>query len=250
VKRKQKKQRTYRMIPEEEIIRLQSIATCETLGDAPTVQTMVEIVEKANAWGEELVGLAKQQLPPSEYAFPCRAGCCYCCTVQVMVTAPEVVRIVEHLRAVFSREEQEALEARVVEQDRITRGMSAAQRGESRLPCPLLVDGLCSVYSVRPLQCQGWNSLDVDGCRRSLETMENSVVQFLPQLEIMANVQAGIRVGLALYGRDADELELTAALRIALEDATAIERWAAGEPVFQEARLRRARPVFTIIEQR
>jgi hypothetical protein len=60
---------------------------------------------------------------------------------------------------------------------------------------------------------------------------------YLPQQQLAAFVLDGLRAGLGENRLDATLLELTAALRIALETPTVEERWLAGEGVFVPARL-------------
>ena len=117
-----------------------------------------------------------------------------------------------------------------------TRGLDSGRRADLKMPCPLLVERRCSVYSVRPLKCRGGNSVDSDTCQNYWEQGESGPLPvYLPQITAADRVQAGIAEG--LDRPDGDRLELVAALRIALDDPHAGCRWIAGEPVFEEARL-------------
>jgi hypothetical protein len=58
-----------------------------------------------------------------------------------------------------------------------------------------------------------------------------------PQLRVAVFVLDGLPAGLVESRLDGALLELTSALRIALETPSAEERWLAGEAVFKEARL-------------
>jgi hypothetical protein len=46
----------------------------------------------------------------------------------------------------------------------------------AHVPCALLVDGRCSVYSVRPLLCRGYLSTDREGCRAGFEGRTHSEI--------------------------------------------------------------------------
>ena len=57
---------------------------------------------------------------------------------------------------------------------------------------------------------------------------------FLPQYSAFKNTQAALA---RATNNSVELLELTTALRIALDDETAIDRWLAGENTFQKAAL-------------
>jgi hypothetical protein len=116
--------------------------------------------------------------------------------------------------------------------------MSDEARGEARLPCPLLVANECSVYPVRPLDCRAYNSRSVAACRDAFESYADwDVPVDAEHQSFYKSVQAGLLQALARSGRPASLLELTAALRVILEDPDAILRWCAGENVFAAAEL-------------
>ncbi|WP_434048989.1 MULTISPECIES: YkgJ family cysteine cluster protein [Sorangium] len=180
----------------------------------------------------------KHQPPPRPIA--CAAGCQWCCYVKVSVTAAEVLRIVEYARANFSDSERETMRERVRAADQVTRGMGFLERGSIQLACPLLVDGRCSVYPVRPLPCIGHNSFDADECRRGYEDTapdkDHDIELYAPQHAIADAANTGLGVGLGEAGLDGTPLELTAALRIALDRENAPDRYAQGRHVFTPAR--------------
>ena len=116
--------------------------------------------------------------------------------------------------------------------------MSDEARGETRLPCPLLVANECSVYPVRPLDCRAYNSRSVAACRDAFERYADwDVPVDAEHQSFYKSVQAGLLQALARSGRPASLLELTAALRVILEDPDAVPRWCAGENVFAAAEL-------------
>ena len=85
------------------------------------------------------------------------------------------------------------------------------------MPCPLLVDELCSVYEARPLVCRGYNSTDVEACRRAHANPGLLVPTFAP----LKDVTDGATVGMAQQLRDAGfsdaMVDLGTALHIVLE---------------------------------
>jgi hypothetical protein len=207
----------------------------ELLREERGVETLVFLVEETAKGAQMVADETREKL---NVQTACAEGCVYCCYLQVSVTAPEVMRLAAHIRQNFTAEEQAALKERLAQLDTETRGMSAMERAQATLPCALLVENRCSAYAARPYMCMGCNSMDVNPCREFFEgDYRVTAPSFQPQDDAARGVQAGLMGGLSDSGYRPELLELTAALRIALEIPDAGERWAAGEPVFAPARM-------------
>jgi len=177
----------------------------------------------------------------------CGAGCSHCCHQAVGVSPPEVFAIHGHLRATRSPGDLEAAVDRIRAADDRTRGMTVAERLSPDLPCVFLVDDRCSIYAVRPLACRGTNSLDAAACARNLRNPDAraaflagqaSVPCFREPIRAFHAVAAGMQLALAdLHGLETSPLELTAAMRILVDDPEGVpERWLAGADPFAAAR--------------
>jgi len=165
----------------------------------------------------------------------CRKYCAHCCYKSVSVTPAEVIRLAEHVRAALRPQALAKLKARLRALDDKTRGMTPVERSRARLPCALLIGRLCIAHAARPASCRGFNSRDVQACEKSLRQRDVQIPVYKLQYQIFAEAHLGLRQGLADAGLPSPHLELTAALRIALETSNAAERWLAGEPVFRAA---------------
>lgn len=188
--------------------------------------------------GLELARAALAREPPSR-PIACAKGCSFCCFSKVVVTPPEALRLAAHLRRTLDPGALAAVLARIAAVDDRTRGLTRAQRFEAKIACPLLGDdGSCSVHDVRPLTCAGWTSLDVGACERhfAAEIEGASAPVYGLGYEITGAILAGLVLACGDAGLDGALLELTAALRIALERPTAGERWRRRLPVFALAR--------------
>ena len=202
-------------------------------------------IEAARLALDRAVGLARTALerePPTR-PIACAKGCSFCCSAKVVVTAPEALRIAAHLRSTLDPEALSAVTARVAAADDRTRGLTRARRFEAKIACPLLApDGSCSVHEARPLTCAGWTSLDVGACAShfaagiEVETETTSPPVYGLGYELTGAVLAGLALACSDAGRDGALLELTAAVRIALDRPTAGERWRRRLPVFALAR--------------
>ncbi len=165
----------------------------------------------------------------------CRKYCAHCCYKTVSATPAEVFHLARYVAANLSAKALAKLKARLRGLDDKTRGMSPEERGRARLPCALLVGRLCIAHPARPASCRGFNSRDVGACERALRRREVEIPVYLPQYRIFGQAHLGLRAGLAESGLASTHLELTPALRIALEAPDAAARYLAGEPVFRVA---------------
>jgi Fe-S-cluster containining protein len=197
---------------------------------------VIAVCEHASAVAGAAVEDALRQQPPRRPP-ACREGCTWCCHKVVGTAAPEVLRIAAHLRNVLTAAECEALHAAAVSGDERRRALGPARRRVA-LPCPLLRDGRCAAYPVRPLTCRGYNSSDARRCEASVSGAGPvEVPVYGPQQRLHTFVLDGLRAGAEECGLAGDLLDLTAALRVALDTPDAAERWLAGEDVFAAARM-------------
>ena len=175
-------------------------------------------------------------MPPAAAGEPlaCKAGCTYCCHNVVMATAPEIFSAASELRA---RHDQAFVAGVVGRCDAV-----GATAGIRRSPCPLLHDNLCSVYSARPTVCRKHTSFSVDACIADYEGRGGEIPIRRFDQEIFECCAVALLVGMRLWDeRQGAVFELSGALRVALQDPQAEQRWLAGE-----SRVRRRRePVET-----
>ena len=174
--------------------------------------------------------------------FACAAGCAWCCHQQVAVTPAEAVAIAQHVRRTFSAPALAALKARLAALDSRTRGLTVHERAQLRTACAFLEDGRCTIYAARPLRCRGVYSRDAAHCRWAMETPDEVFGRPdrhaapgpypVEPARIMDAALTGLARALRDQGLAWQALELTAALRVALERPETAERYLAGEPAF------------------
>jgi len=226
-----------------------AIATAATahamLGAGHTLEQAAALGRSAMAGTSTFVASALAQSPDRPPA--CGAGCAHCCHQAVGVTPPEVFAIYDHLRATRTAADLDAVTLRVRDADDRTRGLTAADRLSPEHPCPFLVDARCSIYEARPLACRGANSLDAAACERNLHDPDaraaflagtTSIPCYLEPFRASHAVTAGLQMALdQLHGLEVLPLELTAAMRIMIDDPQAVpERWLGGKDPFAAAR--------------
>ncbi len=221
---------------------LAAIAQDEAAALAPLVGRDVaramDAAAMASVHAEQLIQTAKHEEPP-EVPIACRRGCSTCCQAKVLVVAPELLRIADHLRKTNSAEQLTELLERIREADSKTRGLSREARAEKHVPCPLLdAEGGCRIHSVRPLVCRSWTSYDAGACETYWLAPRGKLtpVQWPVGYELAQAMLAALGKACLDRGLDGLPLEFITGLRIVLERPTAGERWLKKLPVFLAAR--------------
>jgi len=202
-------------------------------------RSVSSLLDLAHGTAARLDELIRRHPAPADERPVCFAGCSWCCHVLVAVAAPEALAIALFLQHEVPAERAALLAAATVALDERVRGLDADERAVRQLPCAFLVERKCAVYPVRPLLCRGWNSLDVVACRENYRQPDiMPVTVYALQRRLAVQVADGLDTALAEAGfGGATDLELTAAVRIALEEPDAAERVLAHEPVFAPARV-------------
>jgi Fe-S-cluster containining protein len=175
--------------------------------------------------------LTMQRLPQPARARPlaCGRGCNYCCHIAVMATAPEVFLIARELRARHATTFAADVSGRC---DAVSQANHTPRVGR-KIPCPLLRDGLCSVYTVRPMVCRKHTSFDVSACISEYEGRKSDIPIRRFDQEVFEVCVAALMAGMLLWAdRACVVYELAGALRVALEDDQAEQNWLSGETVF------------------
>jgi Fe-S-cluster containining protein len=160
----------------------------------------------------------------------CRSGCFYCCHVpRVLVTVPELAAIADAIRQ-RPPAEVDALVQRIERhlEQHVEPDAADTFIPGTLLPCPLLVDTRCLVYDVRPLVCRTEHSFDVAQCEAQFRTGAGETLQCALVLETTDGTLRGVADGFRSVGLRGELMELSKALRVVLENPTAIQQWLAG----------------------
>ncbi len=210
-----------------------------------TAQGLYSLVDSAIETMEQVWS----DIAADEPDYACRKGCSWCCHQTVMVTAPEALLVAQYIRERFDAETIASLRDRIAGNAAEIDGLSNDDRLDRGLACVFLQDGDCSIYPARPLPCRGGFSEDADYCQSLLENREETQAavaagtldgKFLivPKM-LFDSAQVGMAAAVRNDGLNADPIELTAAVAIALSDPDITEKWLNGWPVFESAKLHR-----------
>jgi Fe-S-cluster containining protein len=169
---------------------------------------------------------------PPRQEVACRMGCAHCCHLYVSATAPELLAIAEHVSK-WPQERRDALTGRLRTASQLTRGLSPTERVRLSHPCPMLEDGLCGIYPVRPLGCRAYASFDVAACERSTRERDAEAPIPVPRINMRTRrfLSHCLRAALTERALDAHSYELIDGLATVLNTSGADVRWAAGESI-------------------
>ena len=178
------------------------------------LRTIISAATDIALYADEALATVRDKYRPSLH---CQEGCLYCCCKPgVLTSIPELLRILDHVESTFHPDAISELREgarRYVDQ---LAGRSFNDPVNESVPCPLLVDGRCSVYDVRLLTCRGYNSMSVDACRRAHENRD----VLIPTFSLLKDVTDGTTVGTAqalkATGFNDSLVDLGCALNIAL----------------------------------
>lgn len=195
-----------------------------------TVATVLSLVEEtARQATMAMVQVFSSRRPD------CATGCAFCCYHPVDITVPEALAMAHYLRAMRPQADLAATHARVAERASKVQNLSFEAHARAKVPCALLVDGICSVYPARPFACRAWHSMSVARCETIF--VEGDPIAMIPPLDTDAytavwDVARGFAEGCQRAQLDGKSYELHSLLLRALDTPDAAEQWMRGEDIF------------------
>ena len=197
--------------------------TADSLKRGIRLQAVATAAADVARFADEALAIVQAEYRPRLH---CKEGCHYCCCKPgVLLSIPDLLRILARIHSTFSRADVLALGDRAKRYGEQVAGRDFNDLVDESVPCPLLVDGRCSVYDVRPLVCRGYNSTDVDACKRAHSDRTARVPIFAMLKDVTDGATVGAAQSLEAAGVNDSLVDLGTALRLAL---------AGGEP-FSEA---------------
>ena len=123
-----------------------------------------EFVSSVYSAADETTQKEIERLQISQGIFPtCKSGCYHCCGQHILVSIAESQALVHYIQREFSPTQIENLKFKTQQWhlwDELRRGPLQENQGDESLDfaadhyCPVLVNGRCSVYPMRPLICR------------------------------------------------------------------------------------------------
>jgi len=170
-----------------------------------------------------------------EFKSACKAGCGYCCHTLVSVLPPEALHVAHYLETGISTEQRDIFKKAVRERHEEYQGEDGFTRYKNRAACPFLdpESWNCRLHAARPTVCRAMHSGSLASCKKAYAERDPSIPA--PTMKSFFSY-AGLSTPLARRGLQVDPVELNAALvTIWDSEGDAMERWLAGEPIFDDA---------------
>lgn len=178
--------------------------------------------------------LANPDGPPRKLA--CKAGCELCCHQRVVGITVLMLNLVDGFKN-LPPATQEKIRIRLVEVRDMRRALPAAEAFHSQTPCPMLINGKCSVYAHRPAVCRFYHSFSLPACLTRLRDRDMTPV--IPQHHGLQRVfivlNEAFRESLTAAGVDTRELELSDAVLIGLDNPSPWREFLSSETFFDGA---------------
>jgi len=194
------------------------------LQNAKSPRELEEALLRTYRFADEMFS---EQLTKSGDKIACRAGCFFCCYIKVDATPLEVFLVVEFLKKRFSPSDIQDIHSKAKANAEKVSKLTAEQHINSAIPCPLLRDGKCSVYQVRPFVCRKHHSIDAGVCEKIL-TQPEQEVQRGEVTEItysLATLISAVHEAFHQEGLDATPYDFSSALSEAMSSPTPYRRW-------------------------
>ncbi len=182
--------------------------------------------------------LSSEGIQERKIKLDCCEGCSLCCWLRVDVFAHEVFPIVNHIRRTFAPEAVLGLMLRLRAHADVVRSLTPFEHATSNIPCPLLHEGKCTVYEVRPHSCRRHHSRDFAACQYTFDHPEDLQTPAAHDRELFQTLSGAMRKNIEAYaesGFDHTIYELGTALHEALSDTSSWERWRRHERAFHDA---------------
>ncbi|MEA3210203.1 MAG: hypothetical protein QOE70_3260 [Chthoniobacter sp.] len=168
----------------------------------------------------------------------CCEGCGVCCSLRVDVFAHEVFLIAHHIRSHFAADELASLMARLAAHAEEVTPLTPFEHATRNVQCPLLIEGRCTVYAVRPHSCRRHHSQDFATCQYTYDHPTDLESPAAHDRDLFCALTEAMQQNIDVYfqaGFDTTIYELGTALNEALNDPSSWQRWRDHEQAFIRA---------------
>lgn len=158
----------------------------------------------------------------------CKKGCEFCCHQPVFANVHEMLLVVHYIKHHFEVGELQSVREKARIKCEKTDVTTLHELMKHSHPCPLLKNGSCSVYPVRPMACRIYLSSDVNSCIRRFEHTEDGThFPALFEFVLMAgrNMNEGFAAFLRKQGLQISENRFEILLNQILSNDRIQEEW-------------------------
>ncbi len=137
-------------------------------GDTGNAENARMILIEGSTYADHII-MQLEKGRDDSYEIACKAGCPYCCSMQISITPPEAIVLGAHVVQNYNTEAKNDLLKKIDHNIRLTYNKTEDEKVENwhETPCIFLKRGSCSVYAIRPFVCRSWHSLAERQCSDS-----------------------------------------------------------------------------------
>jgi Fe-S-cluster containining protein len=201
-----------------------------TLGRSTDVDACVALVAQV----DQLLEQAAQHLPQGAAHLACRAGCNFCCHLQVRVLPHEAIALFRYLQSRMAPARADRVRMKIREYTQTAQLLGEAP---TRRACAFLIEGECSAYEVRPGACAAYHSVSKQRCEESFHdpALPSGTVALEALMVVALALEEGVSVALRTQGLSHTPMELHTAVAALLANPALIARWRAGRALLKSA---------------
>lgn len=193
-----------------------------------TISSILEMQNRIYEYMDNFLTEFNRMCLRQELTVDCKAGCSWCCFQAVMILPQEALYITNHVPPNLCEE----ILNNSVTKDNTIQGLKIPELLHYKKSCPLLLNNLCSNYTLRPLACRIYLSSDVNSCKHEFENPADE--SKFPQLyDIPLSAGRMINEGASAYlsekGLDVREWTFESMVRIFLENEVNVLQWLKGK---------------------
>lgn len=99
----------------------------------------------------------------------CKRGCFHCCYLRVDAYEFELNSITYYIESEMKSNIRTLVIEEIKRQFELIKDLTIEQHHNTNVKCPLLINGKCSVYPVRPVACASYHSMSEELCKKSYD---------------------------------------------------------------------------------
>lgn len=156
----------------------------------------------------------------------CFKGCSWCCYYRVVARTHEIIAIYTYINTELTESISSNIREEILATAKMVENMSDAKHIETNIKCPMLQNGRCSIYDVRPIKCAGYYSTSDHDCEQLYHNTKVSAgVPVMDILEKTGLQDDKVKAVIEYENHDTNEYELVTSLAALFKDPKLISRW-------------------------
>ncbi len=208
-----------------------------TLKSGVKKQSILHTTRQAQDAIDGLITALTNEARRHDIKVECRKGCSWCCHQPIFATSHEILFIWEFMKLNFNKEEIKAVLQSAFNNYQQRGKMDEQELLSSKMPCPLMKHGSCSIYPARPIVCRIYMSMSEASCKtfyNEPDHASNYPQLFEFPLQAGRMVNEGINKGLNDAGIKNREMLLEEGLLLAHNNGEPIPDTIIESPLFAD----------------